>query len=34
MSILVAANLQFAIDHYRETTRVRTERIPVRKCNQ
>lgn len=31
MDILVAANLKFAIDHKRKTTRMRTERtcIPV-----
>lgn len=34
MDILVAANLKFAIDHNRKTTRMRTERIPVPKWNQ
>lgn len=29
MDILVAANLKFAIDHNRKTTRMRTDRIPV-----
>lgn len=29
MDILVAANLKFAIDHKRKTTRMRTECIPV-----